>query len=469
MSTAISVWSRVIEPGQDTLISEEVSLQITNITLEYDESKPASDKRSVLKMQHLTANPALLYAAAQAGYGSEDGEDYDSEIDSDEYGGSDEDEGDEEDDLDDELMADLSKVSKASKASSSSASKKKVNGELAAELEGEDEDEMDEEEDNSEDDSEDDEDYDREEAEVQICSFIPGKVEQFTTNLILPGDEDFVLKLSGDYKVHLFGHYIMQPQPDLGGRSSQDYDSDLEYDSEFDEDDLSELDEELDEDDESRIMEITEEKPEPKKVAKEIPELKKEAKVAKAESATPAPVSASEDKSKLSKNQLKKLAQKEKAAAAAAGGAASDVKPAAAAAAVKKEEAKPASAAAAATTTAAKKAPSKKQTLPSGLVIEDNKTGTGALAKSGQRVQMRYIGRLANGKIFDQNTKGSPFSFKLGKGEVIKGWDEGIAGMQVGGERRLVIPPGLAYGKQAISGIPPNSTLTFEVKLLAIK
>ena len=151
---------------------------------------------------------------------------------------------------------------------------------------------------------------------------------------------------------------------------------------------------------------------------------------------------------------MKKLAAKEKASAAPA--ATEEKKPAA-----KKESATPAPAAAAAAPAAAKKAPSKKQTLPSGLVLEDNKTGTGAAAKSGQRVQMRYIGRLANGKVFDQNTKGAPFSFKLGKGEVIKGWDEGIAGMQVGGERKLVIPPGLAYGKQAIAGIPANSTLTF--------
>lgn len=203
----------------------------------------------------------------------------------------------------------------------------------------------------------------------------------------------------------------------------------------------------------------------PKKVAKEIPELKKEAKAAasvKAESATPAP--AAEGNKKLSKNQLKKLAAKEKAAASSAGEKTATVAPAAAApAAAKKETAAPTPAPA-----AAKKAASKKQTLPSGLVLEDNKTGTGAAAKSGQRVQMRYIGRLSNGKIFDQNTKGAPFTFKLGKGEVIKGWDEGIAGMQVGGERRLVIPPGLAYGKQAISGIPPNSTLTFGTLQLSL-
>lgn len=90
------------------------------------------------------------------------------------------------------------------------------------------------------------------------------QVEQFTTNLILQGDEDYVLKLSGDYKVHLFGHYIMQPKPEFGGHSHQhgaDYDSDIDYDSEFDEDDLSELDEELDDEDEGRIMEIEDEKP----------------------------------------------------------------------------------------------------------------------------------------------------------------------------------------------------------------
>lgn len=168
-----------------------------------------------------------------------------------------------------------------------------------------------------------------------------------------------------------------------------------------------------------------------------------------------------DDKTKLSKNQLKKLAKKEKdAVPAAADPSAESAKPASKADKKEKVEVKPAAADATAPT-AAKKAPSKKQTLPSGLVLEDNKVGSGAAAKSGQRVSMRYIGRLSNGKIFDQNTKGAPFSFKLGKGEVIKGWDEGIAGMQVGGERRLVIPAKLAYGKQGVAGIPPNSTLTF--------
>lgn len=90
---------------------------------------------------------------------------------------------------------------------------------------------------------------------------------------------------------------------------------------------------------------------------------------------------------------------------------------------------------------------------------------------------MRYVGKLMNGSIFDSNTKGKPFSFRLGKGEVIKGrssaltsgWDQGVKGMQVGGERRLVCPPALAYGRTKLPGIPANSTLIFDVKLLEIK
>jgi len=82
---------------------------------------------------------------------------------------------------------------------------------------------------------------------------------------------------------------------------------------------------------------------------------------------------------------------------------------------------------------------------------------------------MRYVGKLQNGSTFDSNTKGRPFSFRLGKGEVIKGWDEGVKGMQVGGERRLTCPPHLAYGKAKLPGLPPNSTLIFDVKLLEIK
>lgn len=78
---------------------------------------------------------------------------------------------------------------------------------------------------------------------------------------------------------------------------------------------------------------------------------------------------------------------------------------------------------------------------------------------------MRYIGKLTNGKVFDSNTKGKPFSFKLGRGEVIKGWDEGVTGMKIGEERRLTCPPQLAYGSRgAPPDIPKNATLVFDIK-----
>lgn len=104
-----------------------------------------------------------------------------------------------------------------------------------------------------------------------------------------------------------------------------------------------------------------------------------------------------------------------------------------------------------------------------GVKIEDKKEGTGAAAKNGSRLGMRYIGKLKNGKQFDANTKGKPFSFRLGKGEVIKGWDVGLVGMKVGGERRLEIPANMAYGSKSIPGIPGNSTLIFDVKLVEVK
>ncbi|EPZ33118.1 Peptidyl-prolyl cis-trans isomerase, FKBP-type domain-containing protein [Rozella allomycis CSF55] len=112
---------------------------------------------------------------------------------------------------------------------------------------------------------------------------------------------------------------------------------------------------------------------------------------------------------------------------------------------------------------------SNKKTLANGLVIEDRKVGDGKKASKNNKVAVRYVGKLSNGKVFDSNTKGRPFEFVLGKGQVIKGWDLGIEGMAIGGERRLVIPAPLAYGKQGAGDIPKNATLTFDVKLLAIK
>jgi FKBP-type peptidyl-prolyl cis-trans isomerase len=107
----------------------------------------------------------------------------------------------------------------------------------------------------------------------------------------------------------------------------------------------------------------------------------------------------------------------------------------------------------------------------SGLQYWDIKVGTGEAAKDGDHVKVHYTGWLTSGKKFDSSVDAhQPFELTLGKGEVIKGWDEGIAGMKVGGKRQLKIPPDLAYGEKGYPGvIPANATLIFDVQLLAIK
>jgi len=111
-------------------------------------------------------------------------------------------------------------------------------------------------------------------------------------------------------------------------------------------------------------------------------------------------------------------------------------------------------------------------TLPNGLQIIDEVVGTGAEAIEGDNVAVNYIGTLTNGTKFDSSyDRNEPFSFILGLGQVIKGWDQGVLGMKIGGKRKLIIPPALAYGEQGAGGgvIPPNSTLIFEVELLGIQ
>ncbi len=107
----------------------------------------------------------------------------------------------------------------------------------------------------------------------------------------------------------------------------------------------------------------------------------------------------------------------------------------------------------------------------SGLKIEDLVSGDGAEAKAGQMVTVHYTGWLTNGSKFDSSKdRNDPFRFKLGAGQVIRGWDEGVAGMQIGGKRKLTIPPQLGYGARGAGGvIPPNATLVFEVELLDVK
>jgi FKBP-type peptidyl-prolyl cis-trans isomerase len=112
--------------------------------------------------------------------------------------------------------------------------------------------------------------------------------------------------------------------------------------------------------------------------------------------------------------------------------------------------------------------PNSLSTSSSQLVVQDELVGTGAEATAGSLVTVNYTGKLANGSVFDTSVGKTPFQFTLGAGQVIAGWDQGVAGMKVGGKRILIIPPSLAYGPNDYGPIPGNSTLTFEVELLGV-
>jgi len=115
--------------------------------------------------------------------------------------------------------------------------------------------------------------------------------------------------------------------------------------------------------------------------------------------------------------------------------------------------------------------PERPAVMENTLKVEDIRVGEGKEAQAGNAVSVHYIGTFTDGKKFDSSLdRGEPFSFVLGQGTVIQGWDQGVAGMKVGGKRKLTIPPSLAYGERGAPGaIPPNSTLLFEVELLDVK
>ncbi|PCH43808.1 hypothetical protein WOLCODRAFT_104216 [Wolfiporia cocos MD-104 SS10] len=322
--------------------------------------------------------------------------------------------------------------------------------------------------DEDEDEDEDDEEQEKGSIELRstvLCSLTPGKIEQATIDVVLEGEEEYLIEVVGKNTVHLTGNYIDQTPDQVP------YNDESEYDSEEEDFDLREVSsdveidpEEMDipSDDEGRFEEIHDEPEQPKAdsskkrprdsdaMSTDAGEVKlskadkKKLKKQKVEGGKA--VTTSEEAALVEKKEEKKEGKKEQGKKEEKKGAKKDEKE------EKKEE---------------KKGDAEK-TLAGGVKIKDHKIGTGPKAKAGDSVSMRYVGKLTNGKIFDQNTKGDPFRFRLGKGEVIKGWDVGIVGMQVGGERLITIPPKMGYGSQKIDKIPANSTLVFEVKLVKI-
>lgn len=300
-------------------------------------------------------------------------------------------------------------------------------------------------------------------------------------------DEECYFKVIGNYDISLTGNYVVASNE--SGRGDYDEsDEDEDYDLSPSEDELNLYGEESESDDlddleDPRIQEIatdeeTEAKPAKADKKADKKSLKRAAEESEGEDLTLDDLiakskevieAAATPEKKLSKKQLKKLkANDGKAVDATAEAKAKKVQFA------KELEQGPTPSPAADKKTKEKKLDAKKpeakkpeaagksSKVVQGITIMDSKVGTGPAAKRNSKLSMRYIGKLENGKVFDSNTKGKPFTFTLGKGEVIKGWDVGLEGMQVGGERRLRIPAASAYGKKAIPDIPANSTLIFD-------
>ncbi|KAI5199940.1 hypothetical protein E4T39_06007 [Aureobasidium subglaciale] len=338
--------------------------------------------------------------------------------------------------------------------------------------------------DDEEESDEDDEDEDDEEFEPEefvLCTLDPENHYQQTLDITVGDDERVWFMVTGTHDVYLTGNYV---EPDHthgpeGEYDSEDEDED-EYDLSPDEDELygDESEDELDDLENPRVMEIDEEEAPALVQAKADKKADKKGKNKRAaeEEAETLDDLISKAKPAAEKKNAKKVKTNEGKAVPADEAAKKLETPAASAKSDKKVQfAKnlelgptgSSSPAAAKPAEKSKAAPTVKTV--NGVTIDDKKIGSGPAAKKGDRIGMRYIGKLQNGKVFDSNKKGKPFSFKLGTGEVIKGWDIGIAGMQVGGERRVTVPAQHAYGSQSLPGIPKNSTLIFDVKCVEIK
>lgn len=328
--------------------------------------------------------------------------------------------------------------------------------------------------------------------------------------------EKVFFKVSGTHTVHLTGNYMI---PEDDGMASLYDDEEEEYDLSPDEDELDALDaladgasesDELDDLEDPRVTEVDSKDEEAPKLIKdaskgknkrlaEDSEEEEEAEEAtldsllaksikKEENPAAAPATNGETKklSKAEKKRLKKLKKNDGEAAPAPAAVAISADGAKDSPTATKKEQQPNGTASAEkkvqfaknleqgpTPSSSSSAGTAKPTIGvrevQGVKIDDRKIGSGPAAKKGSRLELRYIGKLTDGKVFDANKSGKPFSVKLGAGEVIKGWDIGLEGIQVGGERRITIPAKHGYGNKALPQIPAGSTLVFDVKCLTVK
>ncbi|KAF2495310.1 hypothetical protein BU16DRAFT_386257 [Lophium mytilinum] len=348
-----------------------------------------------------------------------------------------------------------------------------------------------------EDDS-DEESEDDEAEEFVLCTLDPEKHYQQPLDITVNENEKVYFKVSGTHTIYLTGNYVIEPE----AHNHDDEDSsdeEMDYDLSPDEDELDDEDEEddvLDSIKDPRITEVdSEEEEAPKlvKAAKSKGKNKRPADDSDDEQAVTLddlisksmkPEPAANGEQHLSKKERKKLKKNDGQATAVETPAKKDESkkdqkdtPNSAKGDKKVQFAKnleqgPTGSPLAANGKNGVKKEESPKTGPKivqGVTVDDKKLGKGPAAKKGDRIGMRYIGKFAkDGKVFDSNKKGKPFTFKLGVGEVIKGWDIGVVGMTVGGERRITIPSKLAYGNKPPPGIPANAELIFDIKMMSV-
>lgn len=424
----ISTYNLAIDPFMPVAAIEEDYPITIRITLAAISPEPIDDKNE----------PSTLRLLKRSSVDDFDSEDEDSESEN------------SEDELDEEEIIKQIKKNKKAKAEK----EEEQSGESGSE---------------SGSDSDSEGDLDDDVSEFVICTLSPTTSFQQAIDITINPDEEVYFVVTGSYSIHLSGNYVEHPA-DLSDSEDDDeyiHGNDDEYDLTPDEDELIDLEDLEDEEDiEGKIQELVDEDDEKSTKKRSIEEEPKQSKKSKKET--------KKEKEDKKVQFTKELEQGPTGSTLVEKSAEPTEKKS------KKEKAKEAKAKKdankaekEATKESAKEEGSEKKfttkTLLGGVITEDRKVGKGSQAKGGNKVGIRYIGKLKNGKVFDKNTSGKPFVFNLGKGECIKGFDLGVAGMTVGGERRVVIPAKMGYGSQALPGIPANSELTFDIKLVSLK